>query len=495
MTFEELEKKINSGHATYADVLKYAQTTGREIGVELARELQAVLAENAEQYLLDVEEARRIIAPAMRKNHEKVTEATSRVQKQINERMGLGLNPVEPEYNRSYENGLIYIAAKPEKTETFWTNAFPQSVENMSMATVDDALRENAGFHRKSGIRTRVQRYPVGNCCEWCQGLAGIYVYDDVYKKGDDVWRRHKNCDCCIDYVEDGKVEAVYNYREKNTTAGKAQRMHDKLLKQAGGEDNNTDPSGKIVKAYAQERRRITTEDVLRNKYTQLKAARDRYYADTSGMTERERFIHEQRKRKMDIDDIEKEIAQLHKKRVTIASDTERLKGINPGFGTVQGRSDNCQRVVVAEEMLNSGFSDIRAKPLDINDRIGMDPLAAWETKPRFATLWISDPEIKRTTKDELKRDLSRQMEEWGDGSRAIIRTKKNGEEIGHVFTAKNIDGTIICTDAQPDPPIVVDLEGHIKDCEKDVWFMRVDDRQFSDAIGDAVEVTDEQIR
>lgn len=231
MTLEKLEEKLKNGTATYADALKYAQTTGQQAGVQIAQELLALYPEG----VMTEEEARQIIAPALRKNHKKVTGVTNRIQKQKNERMGFGLNAVDPEYNRSYENGIIFDAIRPDKTETYWQRAFVQSVENMSMATVDDALHANMEFQRKSGIRRTIRRYPVGSCCEWCQGLAGTYVYDDVYPKGSDVWRRHKNCDCVIEDVEDGKPVRVYNYREENTPEGRVKIERRKMMQEIEG--------------------------------------------------------------------------------------------------------------------------------------------------------------------------------------------------------------------------------------------------------------------
>lgn len=213
-----LKEKLEKGTASYADALKYAQLTGQEAGGLLAEEIVTLYPDR----ILSAEDARQLIAPVMRDNHELVTGATNAVQKQMNERAGLGLNAVVPEYNSSYENGVIYEAAAPDKTESYFEKAFRQKIENMSMATVDDALRANADFQAKCGIRKYIKRVPNGSCCAWCSALAGTYDYEDVSGTGNDVWRRHKNCDCIIDFIEDGKPQRVYNYREANTPEGRA---------------------------------------------------------------------------------------------------------------------------------------------------------------------------------------------------------------------------------------------------------------------------------
>lgn len=45
----------------------------------------------------------------------------------------------------------------------------------------------------QSGKRTRVIRRVVGETCQWCESLAGVYENPDS-----EVFRRHRKCDCSI---------------------------------------------------------------------------------------------------------------------------------------------------------------------------------------------------------------------------------------------------------------------------------------------------------
>ena len=65
---------------------------------------------------------------------------------------------------------------------------------------MDDCVRENADFQYKAGLSPKIERRTVGKCCEWCSKLAGTYEYDDVKDRGNDVFRRHKNCHCIVSY-------------------------------------------------------------------------------------------------------------------------------------------------------------------------------------------------------------------------------------------------------------------------------------------------------
>lgn len=60
-------------------------------------------------------------------------------------------------------------------------------------------------------------------CYKWCTELAGEYLYAEVRRAGGDVWRRHANYGCRIEYEpgKDGRREDVLNY-----VIGKKERLH-----------------------------------------------------------------------------------------------------------------------------------------------------------------------------------------------------------------------------------------------------------------------------
>ena len=146
---------------------------------------------------------------------------------------------------------LIQRVAEVVKTDKFWTHTFPQSVENMAMCAVDDTVRANADFQVRSGIHRKIRRQTVGKCCQWCSDLAGTYDYEDVNNAGNDVWRRHKNCDCLIEDVRDGRRGEVFNYREANTPRGRLERERRKREGDSrdGGIDFYTGANKKTIEA------------------------------------------------------------------------------------------------------------------------------------------------------------------------------------------------------------------------------------------------------
>ena len=75
-------------------------------------------------------------------------------------------------------------------------------VQNLAEAVVDDTMKRNADFQHKAGLTAKVVRYVAdAKPCDWCVALEGEYTYPDVPP---DVWRRHDNCHCIIEYTPAG---------------------------------------------------------------------------------------------------------------------------------------------------------------------------------------------------------------------------------------------------------------------------------------------------
>ncbi len=60
-------------------------------------------------------------------------------------------------------------------------------------------MKANADFRSRAGLDTYIERRDDGKCCEWCSKLAGRYSYPDSTPR--DVFRRHDNCGCTVEYV------------------------------------------------------------------------------------------------------------------------------------------------------------------------------------------------------------------------------------------------------------------------------------------------------
>lgn len=107
------------------------------------------------------------------------------------------------------------------------------------------------------------------------------------------------------------------------------------------------------------------------------------------------------------------------------------------------------------------------------------------------AKAWWDDPDVKFVrTKSQFNSVIQDAFNRWGDDARAIVRVKwmkKYGGE-GHFFTARRINGKIIYTDPQINQ--YHDIADTLKKCATSqyaLWIMRVDNRELTEAVQDAV--------
>ncbi len=92
---------------------------------------------------------------------------------------------------------------------------------NFAVSVIDDTIKANVDFQGKAGVPAKVKRYTVGYCCKWCNDLVGTYTYPDV---PDELWHRHQNCNCLIDYTPAGGGRLD---RLKGRSKGKAWELID----------------------------------------------------------------------------------------------------------------------------------------------------------------------------------------------------------------------------------------------------------------------------
>ena len=109
--------------------------------------------------------------------------------------------------------------------------------------------------------------------------------------------------------------------------------------------------------------------------------------------------------------------------------------------------SSNCQKCVCTYEARRRGF-DVTAKPI-ANENENM---ATLDLNKGFPSVFKGAEIINVSghTGKKVCENIEKQMQEWGDGSRAIVAVhwKTNGR--GHVFVAEQINGKTEFVDPQP---------------------------------------------
>ena len=190
-----VESKIKNRIATYADA--------EDAAIKIGKALRTALSENLPDALTDGRLYRAVaevvLEQPMKAAGKDVAEITSAIQKELNEEAGLGMNPVVPEMNQDQIDGIVTGICNADSYEA-GKDVMLDQVENCLEGYVDDFVQENADFQYKAGLSPTIERKISGKCCEWCAKLAGSYPYEDVSDRGNDVFRRHRNCHCLIMY-------------------------------------------------------------------------------------------------------------------------------------------------------------------------------------------------------------------------------------------------------------------------------------------------------
>ncbi len=108
----------------------------------------------------------------------------------------------------------------------------------------------------RAGMAPKIVRRAAGNCCDWCSALAGTYDYGDVYFTGNDVFRRHENCRCTVEYVCDGTRQDVWS---KKMYAADAETLRERSEYQTSTGDTSLETLRKRSE-YGMETHRKTPE-------------------------------------------------------------------------------------------------------------------------------------------------------------------------------------------------------------------------------------------
>lgn len=206
--------KIAQGKATYADAYSYARENSRILRNSIQENISDALTEDGRLFR---EAADVVIRQPMKQSGKRVIETAAEIQQQLNEEAGIGIRAIEPELNEDQIDGIITGICNAESYDAEANTLYSQ-IENFLEGTVDDCVHDNADFQYRAGLNPKIERRAAGKCCEWCDRLAGTYDYEDVRNRGNDVFRRHKNCHCVVSYIPGGKSSRRQNVHTRQWT-------------------------------------------------------------------------------------------------------------------------------------------------------------------------------------------------------------------------------------------------------------------------------------
>ena len=203
----ELYKRVRDGTATYKTAQDFALEVGNMLADVFGECIHSdVLPDGRMYYNI----ASRIIPPMLKNNFDITAEIAKEIQQILNRSAGIGIKAVRPELNQDKIDGIVDIVSGSEKYEEI-SYMLKDPIINFTQCVVDDTVKANADIQDKAGLNPKIIRTSSGKCCEWCDKLAGVYDYEKVRDTGNDVFRRHKNCICLVEFTVNKKMQNVHS--------------------------------------------------------------------------------------------------------------------------------------------------------------------------------------------------------------------------------------------------------------------------------------------
>ena len=202
---KRLNKLLSEGKATYQEVNEMASELGDMLASVYQDNLSSEMLPNGRMYKNIAE---KIINPTMGNNYDLMATYIETAQTTMNRSRGIRIKGIRPLLNQDRIDGIITRVSKELVFDDVkWILNEP--VKNFTQAIVDDGVKANSEFQYKAGLRPKIVRKEVGNCCDWCKEVVGTYTYPDV---PEDVYRRHRYCRCTVEYYPgDGKRQDVHS--------------------------------------------------------------------------------------------------------------------------------------------------------------------------------------------------------------------------------------------------------------------------------------------
>ena len=205
-----LFKKIQDGKASMSDISTFSVLIGQTVSSAVEKRVTPEALPNGTLYF---NIAQTVLQGILKDSHELINLAASSVQERLDAQQGLHIKAVKPEYPEERVKSIAGAASTAsmnsngEKEQRRLTSP----VENVVQSFYSDYVRENADLRSKAGLNAYIVRRTSGRCCTWCADLAGRYRYEDAPP---DVYARHDNCTCTVDFVTNNYRQDVWSKRK-----------------------------------------------------------------------------------------------------------------------------------------------------------------------------------------------------------------------------------------------------------------------------------------
>lgn len=190
---QKILKKLSDQKGDWDSAQDYAGEIAKCLQFSFAENITIDKLPNGQMYF---NIANRVLSPAFSGLWKDVSDICAQIQEEQNEAAGIGIKTQIPEMNADRIAGIVNRISSQPFEDVKWLLGAP--VDNFARSVVDEHVQANADFHYRSGMQPKIIRKTDGKCCEWCSAHAGTFDYELSMDR--EVFRRHENCGCTVEY-------------------------------------------------------------------------------------------------------------------------------------------------------------------------------------------------------------------------------------------------------------------------------------------------------
>lgn len=184
--------KIDKGTASHMDAYQFAQKVSDFLNYAIKKNMTGSTLPNGKLYYHIAED---VLTPLLKNNHALITNYAKDVQTMLNAKEDIPFKGRTAKCNADRIEGICSEYSRADLFENEQAE-LADSIENYSLSSVDDTIRENARFLNNLGYYEVVERKADNGACKWCRSLEGTYDYSS--DMDNTIFKRHKRCKCTV---------------------------------------------------------------------------------------------------------------------------------------------------------------------------------------------------------------------------------------------------------------------------------------------------------
>lgn len=184
--------KIDKGTASHMDSYQFAQKVSDFLNYAIKKNMTGSTLPNGKLYYHIAED---VLTPLLKNNHALITNYAKDVQTMLNAKDDIPFKGRTAKCNADRIEGICSEYSRADLFENEKAE-LADSIENYSLSSVDDTIKENARFLNSLGYYEVVERKADNGACKWCRSLEGTYDYSS--DMDNTIFKRHKRCKCTV---------------------------------------------------------------------------------------------------------------------------------------------------------------------------------------------------------------------------------------------------------------------------------------------------------